>query len=81
MFWRGAALEQHRVDEDVERVGGQREHRRERVDPDASSTTVETHAEHDAEDQRGRAARRCGAAAPGGGCGASARRCRGRRRS
>ena len=38
----GPPLEQHRVAEDVERVGGQRQRRRERVDPDASTTVEST---------------------------------------
>ena len=46
------ALEQHRVAEDVERVGDQRQHRGQRVDPQQQHHGRQ-HREHEAEDQRG----------------------------
>ena len=74
---RGAPLEQHRVDEDVEQVGGEGEPGRQRVDeqrePDRRGDP-----EHDRRTPRLRGARPCARRAAGAGSGASARRCRGR---
>ena len=47
----GAALEQHRVDDEVERLGQQRQPGRQRVDPHHQHHRCQ-HAEHDAEHRR-----------------------------
>ena len=81
MFCARPPLEQHRVDEDVEQVRGQRQPRRQPV-----HEQPEPHRRH-APRARGRTPARaagstaCRRPAAGGGCGASARRCRGRRSS